>query len=394
MKESGTIISFYSFKGGVGRTMSLVNIAILLARKYKVLIIDFDLEAPGLEKFLTNFQIKAGKSKGGLLEILENASNSTSKKTTEYQTYIQTVVGSPLKSLHFLSSGNTENNYSLRVQKFDWTCFFEKRDGTAFFENLRDDLKENYDFILIDSRTGYSDTSGICTYFLPDILVLLFTANQQSVDGTLDVAEKVGNARQKLKVDRMPVTILPIPARIDKTVEYEEVKKWTKVFIEKFSVYYKKWLPKNLMPERILEEITIPYVAYYSFGEKLPVMEDSLTKKESPAYFYSQIAKIFESNFRDVEQVLFQGEGDAKEFNIKLEGILRKYQDQLNSRQQAMIKEVYSNGFVTNKWCRETFLVVKDTVNRDLNLLYDLKLIEQVGKGSATKYIKGEKMEF
>ena len=391
MKESGTIISFYSFKGGVGRTMSLVNIAILLARRYKVLVIDFDLEAPGLEKFLTNFQLKAGNKKGGLLEILEKASNSKQKKLTDYQTYTQSVTGSPLKSLHFLSSGNTENNYSIRVQKFDWTGFFEKRNGIEFFEYLRDDLKANYDFIFIDSRTGYSDTSGICTYFLPDILVLLFTANQQSVEGTIEVAEKVVNARQKLNVDRMPVTILPIPARIDKTVEYEEVKKWTKLFINNFSDYYKKWLPKNLTPERILEEITIPYVAYYSFGEKLPVIEDSLTKKESPAYFYSQIAKILESNFRDVDKVLW---GSEIGLPVKLEVILQKYRDQLNSRQQAIMREVYSNGFVTNKWCRETFMVVNDTVNRDLKLLYDLRLIEQVGKGPATKYIKGEKMEF
>jgi len=357
-----------------------------------VLVIDFDMEAPGLENFLTNFQLKAGKRKGGLLEILENAFISKAEESTDYQAYIQSVIGTPLKSLHFLSSGNTENNYSLRVQKFDWSGFFEKRDGTVFFENLRDDLKAKYDFILIDSRTGYSDTSGICTYYLPDILVLLFTANQQSVEGTLDVAVKVENARQKLKVDRMPVTILPVPARIDKTVEYEEVKKWTKVFIENFSNYFKKWLPKSITPERILEEITIPYVAYYSFGEKLPVMEDSLTKKESPAYFYSQIAKVFESNFRDVEQVLF-GEAYTKGYDIKLKGVLQKYKDQLNNRQISMIKEVYSNGFVTNKWCRETFRVVNDTVNRDLKLLFELKLIERVGKGPATKYIMGEILE-
>src|SRR5947209_8558912 len=46
------ICSFYSFKGGVGRSMALANVAELLYREGQhVLMVDFDLEAPGLERF-------------------------------------------------------------------------------------------------------------------------------------------------------------------------------------------------------------------------------------------------------------------------------------------------------------------------------------------------------
>ena len=49
----GTLITFYSYKGGVGRTMALANVATLLATWGKsVLVIDWDLEAPGIEHFL------------------------------------------------------------------------------------------------------------------------------------------------------------------------------------------------------------------------------------------------------------------------------------------------------------------------------------------------------
>ena len=42
-------ITFYSYKGGVGRTLALSNIANKLSEfGKKVCIIDFDLEAPGL----------------------------------------------------------------------------------------------------------------------------------------------------------------------------------------------------------------------------------------------------------------------------------------------------------------------------------------------------------
>ena len=46
------ITTFYSFKGGVGRTMALVNVAVELVRQgRRVLAVDFDLEAPGLDTF-------------------------------------------------------------------------------------------------------------------------------------------------------------------------------------------------------------------------------------------------------------------------------------------------------------------------------------------------------
>src|SRR5437867_1838855 len=48
------IVTFYSFKGGVGRSMALVNVAEILAdRGYRVIVCDWDLEAPGLERYFT-----------------------------------------------------------------------------------------------------------------------------------------------------------------------------------------------------------------------------------------------------------------------------------------------------------------------------------------------------
>ena len=50
--KRGIVYTFYSFKGGVGRTMALANVAALLAKwGHSVLVVDWDLEAPGLERF-------------------------------------------------------------------------------------------------------------------------------------------------------------------------------------------------------------------------------------------------------------------------------------------------------------------------------------------------------
>ncbi len=51
-QQRGYVYTFYSYKGGVGRSMALANVAALLARwGKKVLIVDWDLEAPGIEKY-------------------------------------------------------------------------------------------------------------------------------------------------------------------------------------------------------------------------------------------------------------------------------------------------------------------------------------------------------
>ncbi len=52
----GKIITFYSYKGGTGRSMALANVAFLLANAGKrVLAIDWDLEAPGLHRYFEPF---------------------------------------------------------------------------------------------------------------------------------------------------------------------------------------------------------------------------------------------------------------------------------------------------------------------------------------------------
>ena len=55
LKLKTPVTSFYSFKGGVGRTTATILVALLLARQgKKVLLIDFDLEAPGLASVFVN----------------------------------------------------------------------------------------------------------------------------------------------------------------------------------------------------------------------------------------------------------------------------------------------------------------------------------------------------
>jgi cellulose biosynthesis protein BcsQ len=64
------IYTFYSYKGGVGRTMALSNIAELFSQSgNKVLVVDWDLEAPGLEHFFSSKEQVIGEQPG-VMDIL------------------------------------------------------------------------------------------------------------------------------------------------------------------------------------------------------------------------------------------------------------------------------------------------------------------------------------
>jgi len=76
------IVVFYSFKGGVGRSMAVANVGDLLARRgLKVLMIDFDMEAPCLEQYFPINQSEA-RSHPGLLDLLLRYKQSVSLGAT------------------------------------------------------------------------------------------------------------------------------------------------------------------------------------------------------------------------------------------------------------------------------------------------------------------------
>src|SRR5918911_3575364 len=71
----GEVITFYSYKGGTGRSMALANVACLLAQMHpadKVLMIDWDLEAPGLHRYFQDYFKGIGSSAAdapGLIDL-------------------------------------------------------------------------------------------------------------------------------------------------------------------------------------------------------------------------------------------------------------------------------------------------------------------------------------
>src|SRR5215475_10343096 len=71
-ERNGQVVTFYSYKGGTGRTIALANVAwILAANGKRVLVVDWDLESPGLYRFFKPFIGETAlASTGGVINLI------------------------------------------------------------------------------------------------------------------------------------------------------------------------------------------------------------------------------------------------------------------------------------------------------------------------------------
>ena len=204
-------ITFYSFKGGVGRSMAVMNIGSLLAtRGFRVLVLDMDLEAPGASYLLQNqnkqqelnqippqnllgfvdlfgeANTKGADADMGVLTHSEIVAKYTHPLALFEIPEGEDVVKNPGGQLRIMPAGRPGTDYARRLQDLDLPGLYQEGVGKpliAAFKKIIQDSNE-FDFVLVDSRTGFSDESGICTRDLADRLVVITGLNHQNVEGT------------------------------------------------------------------------------------------------------------------------------------------------------------------------------------------------------------------
>ena len=308
------ILTFYSFKGGVGRTLALANIGVALARDHSVLAIDFDLEAPGLSRYYQNaFDRGDLRDQSGLLDLLQAAMRE--EGTFDWRDYVTALVGGTRGRLDVITSGRQDDRYAAGVLEFRWKHFFDRYHGGATMETLRAEWDDAYDFVLIDSRTGITDAGGICTIQLPDVLVPMFTANEQSLYGIVDVMRRAQQGRTKLARKPGPALVFPLPSRFDDRTEIKLGEEWLDRFAKELGEFYEPWLPTDYEPRDILARTKLPYVSYYSFGEELPVVRDQRSDVTSLGFALRSAATLIESHFggEAVDHLLGRGPSGMSE---------------------------------------------------------------------------------
>lgn len=185
------ITTFYSFKGGVGRTMALVNVAVELARKgRRVLAVDFDLEAPGLD----TFDLPGSRNTtAGMIDFVSTYLSTGIAPRIDDFVFESPDIGDEGGGLWIMPSGAHLDSYATTFTQVDWGTLYEQHDGFLLFEDLKEQWKTfiQPDYVLVDSRTGHTDVGGICTRQLPDAVVILFFPNAQNLRGLKRVVRDI-----------------------------------------------------------------------------------------------------------------------------------------------------------------------------------------------------------
>ncbi|MCF0121993.1 MAG: AAA family ATPase [Lachnospiraceae bacterium] len=189
------VVTFYSYKGGVGRSTTLASLASYLAIKKnkKVIVFDCDFEAPGF----TNFFLEDPENiyyKNGLIEFFMDSVEGHEDSLSAY--YWETSKKfSGQGSIYIFPSGNlstetigdssytTHLNHYLnglsRLDMFNQDSLVER--FRVLISKIEKEIKP--DVILIDSRTGFNDIFGISAYRLSDIVVGFFGIDAQTRPG-------------------------------------------------------------------------------------------------------------------------------------------------------------------------------------------------------------------
>ncbi|MBA3545594.1 MAG: tetratricopeptide repeat protein [Nannocystis sp.] len=228
-------ITFYSFKGGVGRSMAVINVAgIVAARGLRVLVIDMDLEAPGIS-YLANEAAGEAHTQPGFVDFLLDAVERTAEahlfKLPADQALDRYCAVYPLPdefqqvpggSLRIMPAGRLDADYPGRLERLALPTLYREGSGLALMQAFKQVVQQSrlFDYVFIDSRTGFSDESGICTRDLADYLMVVSGLNQQNVKGTTQFLA----ALQAATPERKPLQVIlsPIPNGEDALVDQRE----------------------------------------------------------------------------------------------------------------------------------------------------------------------------
>ncbi len=222
--DSQTWISvFYSFKGGVGRTLAAVGAARELARQgERVLLVDADVDAPGLS-LMSPFreQIERDGGRPGFVELLAAVRDEIDQESRRLEAaaggdpsrpgdvaarapfdvspYICPIPLPPFDEeeevvpggcVALLPAGRLDEDYDARVARLGVRDLVEKEIGRSSMRALGALLRQatcdgkRFDYVFVDVRTGLSEVARAAARQLADHVVLFCGLNLQNVAGT------------------------------------------------------------------------------------------------------------------------------------------------------------------------------------------------------------------
>ena len=216
-------VAFYSYKGGVGRSMLLANAARYLAGAGKgVVALDFDFEAPGLHYKLTGGPTTAG---GAVPYLLATAYGASSPPPLDEHMTSVPVDSDAGGWIRMMPAGPApQKSYWVALKQLGDRLQLDDPSGRGIMAvldlqaRIADELKPDY--LLIDARTGVTELGGLAATVLADTVVCLFVGNSESLDGTLAIVEALKSAPRL--ANQRPIRVVPVLSRTTQPLSFNE----------------------------------------------------------------------------------------------------------------------------------------------------------------------------
>jgi tetratricopeptide (TPR) repeat protein len=311
--------------------MALANVACLLARGVsnysgqptvangRVLAIDWDLEAPGLHRYFGPFlqdgrdgnQDAYYRDQPGLIDLFVELDKAIQGRSSQGPDEDARVISSILdnldiesqfssmtsiQNLSFMTAGRFDEDYPGRVNNFRWDLLYERM--PSLIPTLVQYLSERFSYVLIDSRTGITDTSGICTMLMPELLVLVFTPNLQNLTGVISLIREATSYRRQ-SADLRPLVVFPLPSRIE-PAKPELLEYWRKGSVETgfsgFQAEFESAFKDSYQLEHCnltdyFDEVQIQHVPDYAYGEQIAVAVEGTDSRLSLRRSYENFTR-------------------------------------------------------------------------------------------------------
>jgi cellulose biosynthesis protein BcsQ len=310
----GKILTFYSYKGGTGRSMALANYACWLVRRLevprqRVLMMDWDLEAPGLHRyFVQKTGLPENSSRPGVINYFDElykklegdpalyeklVSDSSGKILLEEFPLDDYLIRDVVSGADLIKAGKLDADYAQLVSAFNWITFHGKYG--SLLNVIRNLLERTYSYCLIDSRTGFNDISGICTMVMPEKLVTVFTPNYQNLYGVLDLAERAVTYR-RASGDFRPLAVFPLPSRIE-NAELDLKSWWRKEYQKEFESRLRSiYQLETCSLDKYFDKAQLPHVSFYAYGEEIALLKeersDNLSLSGAYEEFFQRLTEL------------------------------------------------------------------------------------------------------
>jgi hypothetical protein len=210
-------VAFYSYKGGVGRSLFVANLSLFLARfvAKKVLTVDLDLDAPGLHHKYEATGVAVPPIEAGLVDTLHDYLYAAVPPET--LPILDLWKGPQGGSVHFFPAGIAPHTrYWKKLGEMDFHALMRDEDdlGTLLFREVLEHIREQLapDIVLIDARTGVTEIGGAAAQIWAQQAFCMALDHAEHLEGIRAVMR--GIARRKRMDGEGLIKVIPVLSRM------------------------------------------------------------------------------------------------------------------------------------------------------------------------------------